>query len=171
MNNGTIGNIEYNFKQTPYYYICRIKTIPHIPKVCPFCGSSDIMDDIVHVKTGLTKNNLKSQYSFLCFPCETLMVVTDKMPFIIIKPTLENKLVVRNLQLIQVYNDEFLKTDYIKPTLTFNVNIDAIELTKGVLFEFEKKEIHKDEFGLHISDKATNLINDFCNDKEEWLVK
>ncbi len=138
MNDGIISGIEYdNIECISHHYIATITYIPHIPKCCIYCGYSDLIDNVVSIKIGLRKNKLKSQYSLLCFNCETLMVITHDEPvFIMIKPILGNKILLRSHCLEPVNHHPLRKIEFSSQLLSSGFWEYGIELTHGVLFEF-----------------------------------
>jgi len=137
MNDEMINGIEYDdIERISHHYIARINYIAHIPKCCMYCGNFDLINNVVSIKIGLTKNKLKSQYSLLCFNCETLMVIThDEEYHILIKPILGNKIFLRQ-HTLQPVNDSLRTIEFSSGIPTWGFFEYGVKLIHSVLFDF-----------------------------------
>lgn len=149
--------------------IFRIGRLSYFPKECLFCGSDgDLIESAVHLRTGFTKNNIKTQQSSLCGICHSLMLVCEDIPkYIMLGPIIGNKIVLRDFQLTQVFSDVFTEKDRIRERISFEITNHAIVLTKDVLFEFDEytkdHELSFPTFYLRSSKEAAELMNYFSS--------
>jgi len=137
MSNGTINGIEYDdIYYISHHYIDNIKYIPHIPKSCIYCGDYDLIGDIVQVKVGLTKNNLKFQNSLLCVNCETLMVVGHNTKrYFMINPLFGNKVILRQ-SMFKPVDNSFRMFEFSSFVSDCEIFEESVELTNSALFEY-----------------------------------